>query len=247
MKQLLLISMILITMGFMSCKKDNSNDKPLPKGMHAALVNETMDSGGYTYLRVNENGKEKWLASPIIIVAKGDKVYYSGDTEMQNFHSKTLDKTFKTILFVDHITKNPWNSEKQSNQKSDGMSNMTENPHKNVITKKETDISVEHLKDGFTVAKIYAEKEPLAGKSVKIRGQVVKFNPSILNTNWIHIQDGTGEETTSDLVITSQEFFNVGDVVVFEGPIDVDKDLGSGYKYSLILENAHSIKQDKKS
>ena len=243
MKQIIFITLILIATSFLSCQKENSNNKPLPKGMHEALVNETMNSGGYTYLRVNENGKELWLASPIIKINKGDKVYYSGLTEMKNFHSQTLDKTFETIIFVDHITKNPW----KSTEKSDNMANMTEKPHKNTMTKKKQDISITPLKDGYTIEQVYTEKESLKGKTIKIKGQVVKFNPSILNTNWIHIQDGTGDDATCDLVITSQEFFNVGDVVVFEGTVVTNKDLGSGYKFGLMLENAHSVKQNKKS
>lgn len=243
MKQIYLITFLLIAMGFMSCNKDKSNDKPLPEGMHQALVNETMNSGGYTYLRVNESGKELWLAAPIIKIQKGDKVYYSGVTEMKNFHSKTLEKTFETIIFVDQITKNPWKSE----SKSDDMAEMEANPHKNTMTKKKQDISIEPLKNGYTIDKIYADKESLKGKTIQIKGQVVKFNPSILNTNWVHIQDGSGNDNTCDLVITTQEFFNVGDVVVFEGTVVTDKDLGSGYKFPLMLEKAHTKKADKKS
>jgi len=239
MKTIIGIILLVMTVNLLSCNNANSNDKPLPKGMHKALVNETMNSGGYSYLRVNENGKNFWLASPIIDAKKGDNIYYSGATEMKNFHSKSLEKTFKSIFFVDHITKNPWES--KENQKAE--SKMYKNPHKNSMKKKKADIKIKHLDDGYTIAKIYSDKESLKGKPIKVKGQVVKFNPSILNTNWVHIQDGTGDEATCDLVITTQEVFNVGDVVVFEGKVVIDKDLGSGYKFPLMLEDAHALKK----
>ena len=56
---------------------------------------------------------------------------------------------------------------------------------------------------GHSVGEIYAEYPELADKPVKIRGQVVKFSPEILSTNWLHIQDGTGSVAgaTYDLAI----------------------------------------------
>ena len=46
---------------------------------------------------------------------------------------------------------------------------------------------------GYTVAEIHAQAEALSGKPVRVRGQVVKFTANIMGTNWIHLQDGTGE------------------------------------------------------
>ena len=40
--------------------------------------------------------------------------------------------------------------------------------------------------------RVWKERATLAGKTVILRGKVVKFNGGILGVNWIHIQDGTG-------------------------------------------------------
>jgi len=75
---------------------------------------------------------------------------------------------------------------------------------------------------------------------VTLRGKVVKFSPQIMGTNWIHLQDGSGDPTTAtnDLTVTSLVQVNVGDTVVASGPLTLDKDFGYGYKYNLIMENA---------
>ena len=59
-----------------------------------------------------------------------------------------------------------------------------------------------------------------------------------MGKNWVHFQDGTSYEGAYDLMITTQENAQVGDVVIFEGVISLDKDFGAGYFYNVILEEA---------
>jgi hypothetical protein len=61
-----------------------------------------------------------------------------------------------------------------------------------------------------------------------------------MKMNWIHLQDGTGEasKATHNLVATSSELPAEGDMVTASGTIAVDKDFGSGYKYTVLLEKA---------
>jgi len=91
-----------------------------------------------------------------------------------------------------------------------------------------------------TVAALYRNKAALAGKSISVQGRVTKVNNGIMNRNWVHLQDGTGDakSRTNDLVITSQQSANVGDQVSVSGMVAVDKDFGAGYSYSLLIEDA---------
>lgn len=91
---------------------------------------------------------------------------------------------------------------------------------------------------GKTVAEIYAARAELKGKTVKVRGKVVKFNPEIMRTNWLHIQDGTGGADSNDLTVTTVSKAKVGDTVLITGTVATDRDFGSGYKYSVIVEDA---------
>ena len=54
----------------------------------------------------------------------------------------------------------------------------------------------------------------------------------------MHFQDGSQYNGAYDLMITTQENLMVGDVVVFEGVIALNKDFGAGYFYNIILEEA---------
>ena len=75
-------------------------------------------------------------------------------------------------------------------------------------------------------------------KTVRIKGKVVKYNPAIMNVNWLHIQDGTDFNGEFDLTVTTKAEVNVNDIVIIEGTVALNKDFGAGYTYAIIVENA---------
>ena len=89
-----------------------------------------------------------------------------------------------------------------------------------------------------TVVALYQEKASLSGHHVQLHGKIVKVNNAILNRNFLHLRDGTGQDGSNDLTITSQDTAEVGDEVVVTGTITVDKDFGAGYTYPILLEQA---------
>ena len=91
-----------------------------------------------------------------------------------------------------------------------------------------------------TVAEVIINRAKLKGEVVVIRGQVVRFNPEILNKNWIHLRDGSGSaaDNTNDLLVTTNDQAKVGDIVVVRGVVHTDKDIGSGYSYKVLIEEA---------
>ena len=65
-----------------------------------ATVISSIDVPQFTYLEVDLAGKTHWLASTTIAVKKGDKIKFIEDSTMNNFTSKTLNRTFDTLTFV---------------------------------------------------------------------------------------------------------------------------------------------------
>ena len=64
-----------------------------------------------------------------------------------------------------------------------------------------------------------------------------------MNRNWVHIQDGTDNNGDFDLLITSDETVKVGDIIVAEGTLAIDKDFGAGYFYTVVIEEAKIISE----
>lgn len=71
-----------------------------PGAGHKGKVLETMDSGGYTYVQVDENGQKLWVAVMQTKVKVGDTVEFPDSPPMVNFQSKTLKRTFEKIIFA---------------------------------------------------------------------------------------------------------------------------------------------------
>lgn len=90
----------------------------------------------------------------------------------------------------------------------------------------------------MTVGALYQEKAALAGQEVCVQGKVVKVNNGIMGRNFLHVQDGTGDQETNDLTVTSKQTANVGDQVTVTGRVVVNRDFGSGYMYPLLMEEA---------
>jgi hypothetical protein len=202
-----------------------NNTNPNENDPHIGEVIERQDAGGYSYLKIDENGNVYWIAVPLMDVEVGESIIYSRFMEMKEFKSKALNKTFESVLFVEDIQKV-------------ADENSLKTAHSNLEKKDNIDINIEPLSDGKTVAQIYENKESLKGSTVKIKGKVVKYNASIMKRNWIHIQDGTNYDGKFDLLITSNESANVGDVIIVEGQLAIDKDFGAGYFYPVVVENA---------
>ena len=84
--------------------------------IHKAEVLEVVQVKSYTYLRIAENSKEKWLAAPTIAAEVGETYFYKGGMEMPSFKSNELDRTFNVVLFLQTISKNKADLEVTSKQ-----------------------------------------------------------------------------------------------------------------------------------
>ena len=89
-----------------------------------------------------------------------------------------------------------------------------------------------------TVAALNQEKATLAGQTISAKGKVVKVNNGIMGRNFVHVQDGTGDANSNNLVVTSNQTASVGDTVTISGVVVVNRDFGSGYAYPLLIEEA---------
>lgn len=239
-KSLSFVVMITITLSIATCSNSEppivvqSPEVSLPAvSGYAGTVIETMNTAGYTYVHV-DTGKEKvWAAAPECQVKTGDKVVIPQGAPMNNYHSKTLDRTFDVVYFVGAINK--------AGKDQTPLTGLGKIPP---VSPGETmaislDLSgIKKPENGKTVEEIYSQKTDLAGKQIILRGKVVKFSPEIMGKNWIHVQDGTGTKGSNDLTVTSSVVVKTGDTILVEGKVVQDKDFGYGYKYDVIIEDA---------
>lgn len=219
-------------------------------------VLETMDAASYTYALLDIGSEQVWVAGPQTTIAVGDHVHVGAGMAMPDFESKALGRTFDVVYFVGAIEQgdhgaaaatppadHPGGAMPQEHPGGAAPMGMGtgSDAASHTTTARETVEGVAKAAGGQTVAEIFINAASLKDKNVKVRGRVVKFSPNIMGTNWLHIQDGTGAEGTHDLTVTSATTVKVGDVVLVDGPLSVDRDFGAGYRYPVIVENATVI------
>ncbi len=200
-------------------------EENLPAGTHAVTVIDVIQTTNYTYMEVLENDGKYWIAVTARDAKPGDVIYFTDFLEMKDFESKELGRTFRLVYFVQDPSDTP-----ASKQQPASMGKP--------VNERVQGIEIEHVEGSLTIAGIFADKAGLKGETVKIRGLVVKVNDNIMGKNWVHLQDGTGDEGNYDLTVTTMEVLEVGSIATFEGKIEVDKDFGAGYSYDVIMEDA---------
>ena len=208
------------------------HNKPNAQQNHAVVIDSILQTTNYTYLLGRENNVTTWLAVPLLDAEVGKMYYYVGGMDMNNFASKELKRTFEVVKFLGGVSDMPLDGS--------GVSKKDEKPYQRVVPKEnKIEINIATTDDCISIKELFSNKDKYAGKKVKIKAKVTKYNEAIMDKNWAHIQDGTEFEGKFDLVVTSASVVKVGDVVLFEGTVVLNKDFGYGYKFDLMLENAN--------
>lgn len=234
-KKLILVGFIVIA----ACNPATDSS-----GLTTVMVQEVEQVNNYTYMLVKAKGPAYWIAVPSMEVNVGDTYQYQGGMLMEDFHSQELDRTFDKVLFLETLfgASDPVPGTQAAQQAVPAghpeVQGVT--PGSNVKEER-ADVRVEAAEGATSIADLFANPQDFEGKTIRVRGEVTKFNEAIMNRNWIHLQDGTEFEGKYDLTATSTDPFQTGSIVTLEGVLAVNKDFGYGYKYEILLEEATAV------
>jgi len=249
MRKLLVTLVVLCCAGY-ACAADKPAPVPPPAPAQAPVPATTSISGKvlevkdveiYTYLRLQTKAGEVWAAVSKAPVKVGSDVTIVNATVMHDFESKTLKKTFPQIYFgtIGGPVAGPAAGGPGPAAAGGDIGAMHAGVGKSVDV---GDVKVAKASgpDARTVAEIVTKRVDLKDKTVTVRGKVVKFTPEVMGKNWIHLRDGSGSaaDGTNDVLVTTKAEAKVGDVVLVKGVVHIDRDLGSGYSYKVLVEEA---------
>ncbi|QQG65485.1 DNA-binding protein [Desulfobulbus oligotrophicus] len=229
-------------------------------------VLETMNSNGYTYVYLDTKEGKTWVAVPETSVTTGESIACMPGIPMHNFTSNTLNRTFETIIFSPGLDKKHGNAQNVASDTS--KTGKQENSFESALrtemssTKEHAgaidtmgqstgsagaivpsaDLSIDKAvgPDSYSVAECFQQGKDLDGKTVHVRGKIMKISRMIMGKNWLHLQDGTGDAKKNhhDLVVTTTADVEEGKVVTIAGTLAFNRDFGAGYKYEVIVEDA---------
>lgn len=223
MKYLLPI-LIILNIQFVSAAERSPAPIPTPTEFSGEVL-EVQQVESYTYLRLKTRDGETWAAINRTPVTKGATVTIENAMVVNNFESRVMKKTFKSIVFGNLAGANLHG----------GMAKAADTP-----VAPDAKVDKASGPNAKTVAEIITQAASLKEKTVLVRGKVVKYNSGIMDRNWIHLRDGSGSAAanTNDVLITSMNAVKVGDTVTAKGIVRTDRDFGSGYVYKVIIEEA---------
>lgn len=239
MKKLIIwsVASIVAILVLVQCKPKEENTETTKEtvventNLHTVIIKEVLNATAYTYLLVTEGEKEYWMAVPLSTVEIGKTYTYEGGMEMKKFESKDLKRTFDSVFFVEALVDpNPPAGTKQA------MAPQT------IINKTELSKGIILAKGGISLHDLFFGRDKLEGKTVILTGKVMKFMPEIMAKNWIHLQDGSSFNGFNDITITTLEKVKIDAIVTLKGTVVLNKDLGSGYKYDILIEDAVLVK-----
>ena len=203
----------------------------VPASLSGKLL-ETIDAAQYTYLRLQTKGDEVWAAVTTTKQAVGTEVTIVGPIWMENFKSSSLNRTWPRIAFgtLDgEAATQPAAVRLPSGHPATASANKDLGPIK---------VAKASGSQGRTIADVWAERAQLQNKRIAIRGKVVKATNGVMGKNWLHVRDGTGNGETSDLTVATEDTAAVGDTVLISGTVHLNRELGAGYRYDVIVEDA---------
>jgi len=204
----------------------------LPSTIDGKITN-IIDVPSYTYVEVEIGNDKAWAAVPTTSVSIGDEVSFSAATPMENFYSRTLDREFAVIYFVDRFITDAGTTS-MSTAAAAAHGQLSQEPAVVFVN------DIDKVDGGNTIAEIHARKDELNGNTIRVRGQVTRFTANVLDVNWVHIRDSSG---AANLTVTTDATVAINDVVIVEGRLELDRDYGYGYVYPVILQEARITKE----
>jgi len=198
---------------------------------HTVRINEVLQSDRYTYMSVNEEKNNYWVAVARQNIEVGEDYIFEGGLLKKNFESKEFNRVFETIYLVSKITKANAEASDSALDRAYAELRKIENSAVNTPNP-QAKISGETV----SLSDIFNNPTKYGGKNITVEGQCVKVNNQIMGKNWIHIQD-VKNSPEIELTLTTLQNIEIGTKALFTGTIALNKDFGAGYKYDIIMEN----------
>lgn len=205
-----------------------NEDDVIDHYLHNVVVKEVLPTDKYIYVKVGEKDSTYWIATLKTEVEIGGSYYYKGSVLQSNFKSKEYNRIFEEVYFVSELIPSEHGASYEASMKESGGGIMSA---KEGIEPRDV-----RIEGSVRIAELVANPEKYGGETIRVSGVCIKINNEIMGRNWVHLRDGSKDDF--DLVVTTNDEVEVGQIVTLEGIVGLDRDFGAGYQYNIIIEAA---------
>ncbi len=199
---------------------------PSPSTLITGEVVESLNVDSYTYARLTTSAGEIWAVVPKTALKNGSRITIGSAMTAENFESKALKRTFDRLVFGEIVP-----------AQATAVAPHAAAPSAAVPVARVPKASGAQAR---TVAEVVSGQAALKDRPVLVRARVVKVSVGILGKNWMHLQDGSGSaaDGSHDILVTTRDEADVGDIVTAQGTVRTQVNLGAGYHFAVLIEDA---------
>lgn len=209
-----------------------------PSGGLTGVIAELQQVPNYTYLRLSTSSGDEWAAiTSNSSLSVGQQITVIESTRMTDFTSKSLGKTFPTIVFGELAQAGAAAAMPSGSALPPGHPT-TQASASTPLTKVLDSAKQNEPPLSLRVMDVFAERQALEGHLVKIHGTVKRVT-EVQGVHYAHLVDGTGSAASKDddLVVMSSSPLQAEQVVTLQGRVVLNKDVGVG-AWPVALEGA---------
>jgi len=208
------------------------------------VVAEVLQVPNYTYLHLSTQAGDDWAAvGTTTSITAGQRVTVRISTRMQNFASKSLGRTFDSIIFGELGAAAgpgpaPVNEGAALPAGHPPVAAEAAAPQDTVAKALDATRAAEPAL-AMRVADVFSERQLLQGRMVKVSGTVSRAT-AVAGVHYGHLKDGSGSTASQndDLVVISTQPLTVDQRVSLQGTVVLDKESGMGTKWPVALDRA---------
>lgn len=208
-----------LVVGLVGCRETAGTEPPPGGWANSAptVVERVVNRESSQLLEVRQGRLRTWVEVPRVGAEAGDHVLLGQGSARFDVNIPELDETAREVVDIRHIRVVDYETARRA-----------------VVSKAP--------QGALKVGTIYAELDERAGDPVVVYGTVVKASGAV-GWNWVHLRDGTGDPAagTHDLTVQTKQRVTEGQRVAFRGVLQKDVDLGFGYHYDALVENAERV------
>lgn len=202
------------------CEDEPKGTAPPPGGWANSaptVVDRVVNRDGDQLLEVRQGQLATWVKVPDVGAKPGDYILLGQGTPRNDVAIPELGERAAQVVDIDHARVVDLETAKRS-----------------VVSSAPA--------NAVPIGTVYDELDQRAGQEVVVYGAVAKATGAI-GWNWVHLQDGTGDRSrgTHDLTVQTRVEVAEGVRIGFKGVLRQDVDLGFGYHYDALVEEAQVV------
>lgn len=212
--------LLTATLGFAGCTRSSGTEPP-PEGWGNSaptVVEQVVDRKDAQLLEVRQGRLKTWVKVPPVGAQKGDYILLGQGAARTDVDIPEFGRRVPQIVDILHARVVDFETAQRT-------------------------VARKSPRDALAVGRVYAELDARANREVVVSGAAVKV-ASAVGWYWVHLRDGTGDPSvgTHDLTVQTTQAVTEGQRVAFRGVLRKDVDLGFGYHYDALVEDAELVR-----